>query len=138
LNQAPSSPAELLKSLSDGRAKLHIIRKGLEVRKAHPALFHGGQYTPLYADGGREENICAFTLRANGKTVVAIAPRLFARLMQADDQTPVGEHIWGEARLALPQLDFEDVLTGKRHRGGPTRVSELLPDFPVALLLAGG
>src|SRR6185436_10852719 len=44
-----------LKNLADGRAKLHVIRKGLEVRKKHPEAFHGGTYVPLYADGGREE-----------------------------------------------------------------------------------
>jgi len=57
--------------LEDGSAKLHIIRKGLEVRKKHPALFHGGAYVPLYADGEREENIVAFALRAGGKTLIA-------------------------------------------------------------------
>ena len=136
LNQAAASPAELLQNLSDGRAKLHVIRKGLEVRKALPALFHGGRYTPLQADGGREENICAFSLHAGERCVVAVAPRLFARLMQPEDQAPVGARIWGEARLALPQAQFEDVLTGKRHPGGVTALADLLAEFPVALLLA--
>ncbi len=40
----------LLNNLADGRAKMHVIRKGLEVRKKHPGLFHGAKYTPLYAD----------------------------------------------------------------------------------------
>src|SRR5205814_6723132 len=30
-----SAPAELLANLADGRAKLHVIRQGLAVRKAH-------------------------------------------------------------------------------------------------------
>ena len=53
---------DLLENLADGRAKLHIIRKGLELRKKYPGLFHGAKYTPLYADGGREENVIAFSL----------------------------------------------------------------------------
>jgi (1->4)-alpha-D-glucan 1-alpha-D-glucosylmutase len=125
----------LLKNLADGRAKLHVIRKGLEVRKAHPALFHGGQYTALYADAGREDNVCAFALRSADATLVAVAPRIFARLMQPEDDAPIGEKIWGEASLNLPAGEFEDVLTGERHGGGPTPVSELLAQFPVALLL---
>src|SRR5437660_11420860 len=40
----PPKPAALLANLSDGRAKLHVIRQGLAVRKAHPELFHGGKY----------------------------------------------------------------------------------------------
>jgi (1->4)-alpha-D-glucan 1-alpha-D-glucosylmutase len=126
---------ELLENLSDGRAKLHVIRKGLEVRKAHPGLFYGGQYSPLYADAGREQNVLAFALRSGGRTLIAVAPRLFARLMQPNDIAPVGSRLWGESRLPLPRMEFEDVLTGRRHRGGATRMADLLAEFPVALLL---
>ena len=126
----------MLENLGDGRAKLHVIRKGLEVRKAHPELFYGGHYSPLYANGDREQNVLAFALRSGGRTLVAVAPRLFARLMQPSDFAPLGIRIWGEARLPLPQIEFEDVLTGRRHRGGATPISELLAEFPVALLLA--
>jgi (1->4)-alpha-D-glucan 1-alpha-D-glucosylmutase len=135
LDEGPA-PAEMLENLADGRAKLHVIRRGLEVRKAHPELFYGGHYSPLYVDGEREQNVLAFALRAGGKTLVAVAPRLFARLMQPSDLAPVGSRIWGEARLALPQIEFADVLSGRRHRGGATPMSELLGEFPVALLLA--
>ena len=51
-----------------------MIRKGLEVRKQFPALFQGGKYTPLYADGGREDNILAFSLSDATRSVVAVAP----------------------------------------------------------------
>jgi (1->4)-alpha-D-glucan 1-alpha-D-glucosylmutase len=136
LLEEEAAPSDMLESLSDGRAKLHVIRKGLAIRKSHPGLFNGGQYSPLYADGGREQNVVAFALRAGGKTLVAVAPRFFARLMTQQDIAPVGPRVWGEARLALPQIAFEDVLTGRRHRGGSTLVSDLLSDFPVALLLS--
>ncbi|HEX7053501.1 MAG TPA: malto-oligosyltrehalose synthase [Burkholderiales bacterium] len=130
-----ASPEELVENLSDGRAKLHVIRKGLEIRKAHPGLFYGGAYAPLYADGGREQNVLAFALRSGGRTLVAVAPRLFARLMQPNDLAPVGPRVWGEARLPLPPIALEDTLTGRRFRGGPTPLAELLAEFPVALLL---
>ncbi|MEA3192330.1 MAG: 4-alpha-glucanotransferase [Betaproteobacteria bacterium] len=111
--------------LEDGSAKLHIIRKGLELRKAFPALFHGGTYVPL--DGG--ENILAFALRAGGKTLVAIAPRLFAKITS-----------WEKAGVALPAgfpAAFKNVLTGRgvRARDGHLRLADLLSDFPVALLI---
>jgi (1->4)-alpha-D-glucan 1-alpha-D-glucosylmutase len=131
-----AAPADMVENLADGRAKLHVIRKGLEIRKAQPGLFYGGAYAPLYADGGREQNVLAFALRAGGSTLVAVAPRLFSRLMQPNDLAPVGSRIWGEARLPLPQMEFVDVLTGLRQRGGATLLSDLLADFPVALLLA--
>jgi (1->4)-alpha-D-glucan 1-alpha-D-glucosylmutase len=130
-----ASPAELLADLGDGRAKLHVIRQGLALRKAQPALFHGGEYQALHADGGWEEQVLAFSLSAGTSRLVAIAPRLFARRL-GDAAAPIGS-FWGEARLTLPEGDYEDVLTGRRHRGGTVQLSELLADLPVALLVAG-
>jgi (1->4)-alpha-D-glucan 1-alpha-D-glucosylmutase len=126
---------DFLKNLPDGRAKLHVIRKGLEVRKQYPALFHGAKYTPLYADAGREENILAFALSEGARSVVAVAPRLFARLMDGDDLAPLGRKAWGNARLPL-EGTFVNVLTGERHEArGNVALAELLAAFPVALLV---
>jgi (1->4)-alpha-D-glucan 1-alpha-D-glucosylmutase len=130
-----ASPGGMLENLDDGRAKLHVIRKGLAIRKTHPGLFYGASYLPLHADAGREQNVLAFSLTAGGKTLVAIAPRLFARLMSPEDRAPIGSRIWGEARLHLPQIGLADVLTGRRHGGGATLLADLLSEFPVALLL---
>ncbi|HYL91101.1 MAG TPA: malto-oligosyltrehalose synthase, partial [Burkholderiales bacterium] len=128
-----ASPAQMLATLADGRAKLHVIRQGLAVRKAHAALFHGAEYRPLHADAGFDENVIAFSL---GGRVVAIAPRLFARRL-GDAVAPVGP-FWRDARLPLPEGDFTDVLSGARHAGGPRPMAELLAEFPVALLVNSG
>ncbi len=121
---------ELRKRLLDSNSsgKLRVIRKGLEVRRKYPQLFHGAKYTPLYADGGREDNIIAFSLSDANSCVVAVAPRLFAHLLESDKP-------WGESSLALPAGEFLDVMTGERHRGGRVRIAELLSRFPVALLV---
>ena len=66
---------------------------------------------------------------------VAVAPRLFAHLMDGDDRAPLGAKAWGDARLELPAGEFVNVLTGERHRGGRARVAELLSRLPVALLV---
>jgi (1->4)-alpha-D-glucan 1-alpha-D-glucosylmutase len=133
LEQRFPSINDLLGNLQDGRAKMHVIRQGLAVRKAHPALFHGGRYAPIYADAGYEENVVAFSLSAGGRCVVAVAPRLFSGKLK-DDPAPIGERFWADASLTLPEGDFEDVLTGRRHRGGRRAMAELLAYFPVALL----
>jgi (1->4)-alpha-D-glucan 1-alpha-D-glucosylmutase len=109
----------------NGHPKLRIIREGLELRRKFPALFHGGTYLPL--DGG--EHIIAFALRAGGKTLIAIAPRLFAKVTS-----------WGDAGVALPQgfpAAYRNVLAGRRVRAedGHLRLADLLSDFPVALLI---
>ena len=132
--------ADLLETLSDGRAKLHIIRRGLALRREHPTLFHGGRYVALHADEGREENVCAFALSRNGSAVIAVAPRLFSKLMAEGDAAPLGERTWGDAGIALPEgmpREFQNVLTGEKFRSeGKIRLAQLLARFPVALLVA--
>jgi (1->4)-alpha-D-glucan 1-alpha-D-glucosylmutase len=137
LKGAHASPRQMLQNLEDGRAKLHVIRKGLEVRRKFPALFHGASYTPLYADAGREENVLAFSLGDGKDTVVAVAPRLFAGLMAADDLAPLGAKAWADAKI-VPGIEgeFLDVLTGETHRGRELRIADALASFPVALLVA--
>jgi (1->4)-alpha-D-glucan 1-alpha-D-glucosylmutase len=105
--------------------KLRVIRKGLELRRKHPALFHGGSYVPL--DGG--ENVIAFALRAEGRTLIAVAPRLVARHEGGSD-----------AQIALPAgfpAAYENVLTSAavKIEGGQLRLAKVLSDFPVALLI---
>jgi (1->4)-alpha-D-glucan 1-alpha-D-glucosylmutase len=114
---------------SGGDDKLRIIQKGLEVRRKLPHLFHDGRYTPLYADAGMEEKVIAFALERGADRVIAVAPRLFASL--ADDNNR-----WGRSRLALPEGRYEEVLTGRTLRGGPTPVAEILSGFAVALLVS--
>ena len=128
------APSELLAHLPDGRAKLHVIRQGLAVRKSHAPVFHGGRYTPLYADGGYEENVIAFSLESGGRCVLAIAPRLFARRL-GDGPAPIGAGFWSESRLQLPEGAYVDVMTQHGHNGGAVRLAQLLADFPVALLV---
>jgi (1->4)-alpha-D-glucan 1-alpha-D-glucosylmutase len=139
LSDEEPDPHSLLSMLSDGRAKLHIIRRGLAVRRAHPMLFHGGRYVPIYADSGREENIVAFALVRSGAAVMPVAPRLFAGLMQEGEAAPIGERIWGEASLVLPnelQGELQDVLTGEKLQArGRLPLAQLLARFPVALLV---
>jgi len=134
VGRSERDPAQLLKNLADGRAKLHVIRKGLEVRKKFPALFHGASYVPLYADAGREENVVAFALSDGRRSVIAVAPRLFAGLMDDGDIAPLGKKAWGEARLPVEGRHV-NVLTGEGH-DGQVRVAELLSVFPVALLVS--
>jgi (1->4)-alpha-D-glucan 1-alpha-D-glucosylmutase len=128
--------SSLLANLPDGRAKLHIIRHGLALRRTHPMLFHGGSYGALYADAGREENLCAFILRHGRHAAVAVAPRLFAHLIERHG-AQIGERVWGASKLALPAGRYRNVLTGDELDGGDVPLARLLAAFPVALLVAG-
>jgi (1->4)-alpha-D-glucan 1-alpha-D-glucosylmutase len=142
LDGAPD-PEALLANLGDGRAKLQVIRAGLRLRRAFPALFRGAPYVPLHADAGREENVIAFALVRDPHAVIAVAPRLFAHLMAEEHPAPVGERIWGESCLRLPEgmpYQWEDAITGARHAAadGALVLANVLSRFPVALLAARG
>jgi (1->4)-alpha-D-glucan 1-alpha-D-glucosylmutase len=134
LTKSRPAPAELLARLADGRAKLHVIRQGLAVRRSHAPVFHGGRYAPIHADAGFEENVIAFSLEAAGRCIVAVAPRLFARRL-GDGHAPLGAGFWAESRLVLPQGAYVDVMTQRGHNGGAVRLADLLAEFPVALLV---
>jgi (1->4)-alpha-D-glucan 1-alpha-D-glucosylmutase len=139
LDKKSFSPQGLLEDLADGRAKLHVISRGLSVRKELPGLFYAPAYVPLYADCGREENLCAFALRNGKQAIVAVAPRLFAGLMQEGERAPIGGRVWGDSKLLLPDGlsgDFVNVLTEEKHKGNSLRVADLLATFSVALLVA--
>ena len=141
LNNKSFSPKGLLEDLADGRAKLHVISKGLAIRKELAELFYAPAYAPLYADSGREENVCAFALRNGKRALVAVAPRLFAGLMQEGELAPIGPRVWGDSRLLLPESfsgNFLNVLTSEKHQGNSLRMADLLATFPVALLTMSG
>ncbi|MGE5640274.1 MAG: malto-oligosyltrehalose synthase [Clostridia bacterium] len=130
-----SSPEDLVKDLSAGKAKMHVIRQGLKLRCERPELFLEPSYTALYADAGSEERVCSFMLQNRGRSVIAVAPRLFAHLLK-DGEAMIPAAAWGEARLPVPPGCYEDVLTGKRYEiaGEGIHVAQLLDRFPVALL----
>ncbi|MGH8221049.1 MAG: malto-oligosyltrehalose synthase [Steroidobacteraceae bacterium] len=127
---------ELADSLNDGRAKLLLIRRALELRRANPELFASGAYLPLRVAGPRSAHLIAFMRRRNESVAIAIAPRLYARL------DAVG--VWADTQIELPRRirlnSFSNVLDGATvaaHESGGREVldaAETLASFPVALL----
>lgn len=109
--QIHSSPAKtlqyLLLHIEDGRAKLFIIWKTLNLRKAYPALFYRGDYQALETRGNMAEHICSF-LRRDGEHVVLIAIcRYFARLQQGPNPHTFE---WADTHIVLPDNLTEWVL----------------------------
>jgi (1->4)-alpha-D-glucan 1-alpha-D-glucosylmutase len=143
LDETPE-PEALLADLEDGRAKLQVIRAGLRLRREFPALFRGARYLALRADAGREKHVVAFALHHGSQAVIAVAPRLFAGLPGEAQAAPIGAAVWAQSRLRLPDGlpvgEWEDAITGQRHRltDGALALAEVLARFPVALLAPRG
>ena len=142
---APRTAAE---HLEDGRAKLLLTWKCLELRRAHPELFRDGSYRRLRVRGVRAQHLCAFARRLRQQSLIVIAPRLYRRLLGESAGLPLGEAVWGDTLIELPREDrsrasFRNVLD--RAQLAPVRQGEsvgvlaaaALAEFPVALLCGG-
>jgi (1->4)-alpha-D-glucan 1-alpha-D-glucosylmutase len=150
LSGAPSEDArdlcgELLSTQADGRIKLYIHYKTLNLRKGQPGLFSSGEYTPLSVVGNRAEHVFAFARRSGGTVAIVSVPRLLTRLIPGALQMPLGDSVWQDTRVLLPSeitnVDWRNLFTGERLAASPYDGQRSLPaaaifaDFPVAVLL---
>jgi (1->4)-alpha-D-glucan 1-alpha-D-glucosylmutase len=104
--------------------KLRVTVAALRLRRDHPGWFgRDGSYAPLHPRGAAAEHCVAFS-RA-GAAVTAVT-RLSRRLADAGG--------WRDTELPLPEGRWREQLTGAEVRG-PVPLSELLGDWPVALLV---
>ncbi len=136
-----ASVRKLAEAPHDGRAKLWITWRLLELRREHPELFRDGAYVPLEAHGDKAEHILAFARRHRTATVVVIAGRLFAKLMRDPGALPLGEAAWGETAIEVPLADgtkLENLLTGETLtvQGGRIALARAFASFPGGAFLA--
>lgn len=102
----------------DGRAKLHVVRTALRLRRDRPDLF--ARYDPLTVTGGSARHVLAFD-RGGAVTVVTRLPLGLER-----------SGGWGDTLLELPAGEWRDLLTD---RPAAPELATLLADLPVALLV---
>jgi (1->4)-alpha-D-glucan 1-alpha-D-glucosylmutase len=108
-----------------GLPKLLLIRRALALRHLHPELFDArGTYHPLQVSGVRAEHVVAFA-RGAAPGAVTVVPRWPLRLGGA----------WHDTAVTLPDDGpWHDQLTGGVVSGRIAALTDLLRDFPVALL----
>ncbi|MDH5577626.1 MAG: malto-oligosyltrehalose synthase, partial [Betaproteobacteria bacterium] len=137
---ALSDPRPLLDTLQDGRAKLWVTWRMLELRRKLPELFRDGSYAPLAASGKHAEHVLAFARTHASGTVVVVAGRLYAKMLGAAGKLPLGE-AWEDTALALPPgaTALENVLTGERLEApqGSVPLVKICARFPLAAFLVG-
>ena len=123
--------AELLQSWPDGRIKLYVTWRLLQLRRAHVATFLGGDYRPLDVSGIGAASVVAF---ARDEIVVA-APRL------ARAHVSAGLHLkFDDERIALgrPSATYRSLLDGRTvtcGEDGAVMVREAFAVAPMAVLL---
>jgi (1->4)-alpha-D-glucan 1-alpha-D-glucosylmutase len=128
---ADASLGDLAANWQDGREKLFISYRLLELRRRYPALFAEGDYQPIEVEGERSTHICAFARNRGDETIVVAVPRLVRQLYGIGQTAD-----WGATEIIVsPRGGWQDVLTGRKMKGRDRiRASELLGDFPVSVL----
>ena len=111
----PDIVREFLTTLEDGRLKLYLIWKTLNVRRQHFDLFTYGDYLGLEVKGPLEQHLVAFTRHYESRSIIVIVPRLLAQLVNGTTPYPTGE-LWRENRIILPATEsctYRNILTGE-------------------------
>ncbi|HEX6710030.1 MAG TPA: malto-oligosyltrehalose synthase [Rubrobacter sp.] len=129
----------------DGRPKLYIIWKALAMRRERSELFRDGGYMALQISGESNEHLVAFARRHGNEVAITVAPRLCAKMMDADGSLLPDPAAWGDTSILLPDglAAYSNVLTGEvvvaeeRNGAMSLHVGSLLRNFPVALLETG-
>jgi (1->4)-alpha-D-glucan 1-alpha-D-glucosylmutase len=102
----------------EGRAKLHVVRTALRLRRDHPDLFSA--YTAVSATGSAAGHVVAFDRGG----VIAVVTRLPLGLARSGG--------WADTRLEMPEGTWRDILTDRPSDPGVERLLDILP---VALLV---
>jgi (1->4)-alpha-D-glucan 1-alpha-D-glucosylmutase len=134
---------ELLAAKEDGRIKLYLTWRALELRAASPDLFARGEYVPLTAAGAKADHLVAFARRDGEREVIVAVPRLVAGLLGGTLTDPIGEEIWGDTRLLLPEAapgtSYRDWFTAQTiavepgEDGAGLPMARIFADLPFAL-----
>jgi (1->4)-alpha-D-glucan 1-alpha-D-glucosylmutase len=134
-----SAVSEIFHRLPDGRAKLFVTWRLLQLRRAREALFREGGYTALRVTGEKSRHAVAFARRRGKEACITVVPRLMFGLGMDPGALPVGG-LWGDARVELPFLEdgevLRDAITGRELRvaGGGLALSDVLAVGSVAVL----
>jgi maltooligosyltrehalose synthase len=135
LAAATADPDAARASWLDGRVKLFVTWKLLQLRAQARDLFLDGPYTPLAVSGGANaERVVAFA-RSN---IITIVPRLAHGLVRDGALPPRVD--FGDETVALPAdapSRFRDLFTDQTVEAtdGRILVSSALAAFPVSVLV---
>ena len=140
-DQLATFARELADDMSDGRIKLYLIWKVLNLRKQLPELFQRGEYIPLETAGERAKHLFAFARRHEAKALVVAVPRLCAQLLGSEARMPCDEETWQDTRIEIPgqgtrlrNLMTGELLAPAEH--GAYFAKQLFNNFPVALFVS--
>ena len=102
---ATADIASLVAGRSHGQVKLFVTQRGLALRRQQPEVFARGDYVPLEIIGPLRDHIVGFARALGEQAVIAVVPRLLAKLMPPDE-SPFTAEIWQRTSLSTANLPF--------------------------------
>jgi (1->4)-alpha-D-glucan 1-alpha-D-glucosylmutase len=135
LGERAALARDLLANYADGTVKLYVTHQCLEARRARPELFLRGDYQALPVS----EHVVAFERSFEAERAIVCVPRHTVALTGGSASFALGD-VWRGVELPVPARGrYENVFTGEVHTlARSVRLSELLRNFPIALLLRTG
>jgi (1->4)-alpha-D-glucan 1-alpha-D-glucosylmutase len=140
VSDATAVPSAWTNDLHDGRLKLWLTWRLLQVRASLPALFEQGDYHALSTTGVQAEHVIGYSRSTNDATLYVVASRFFVGLTNGESRWPVGAQLWRDTSLALPGVaDGErlvNLLTDESVgvRDGAVNLAEVFSSMPFAVL----
>ena len=123
-----------------------MTTRALQLRRELPQVFVGGDYIPLRVETSVAGDAIAFARTAGDDVVIAVAPRLCARMVVEHGGAPLGGEAWKTSRVMLPESlrgrMYRQFFTGAEIRpvmtsdSGWIFLGQVFERLPVALLRA--
>jgi (1->4)-alpha-D-glucan 1-alpha-D-glucosylmutase len=150
----PTLAANLLQKWPDGRIKLYVVWRTLQLRREREELLHG-DYLPLEVEGPRQGNVCAFARVQGQQWTLCVVPRFTAEAWRSGPPPAAkqGEPSWLPASwwkdtfVKLPAsspASFVHRLSEQSLKPVPAadgghwlEASNILHSFPVAIATGG-
>jgi (1->4)-alpha-D-glucan 1-alpha-D-glucosylmutase len=112
LDALPAEPSEWLANWRDGRIKLWVMARLLDLRRRRPALFSSGDYTPVTVEGPAAEHVVAFSRHGEDGRLLVAVPRLVADGVRDGARLQIEPAFWNETRLAAGMVGLRCAFTG--------------------------
>ncbi len=143
-NLKSSDLREFPQGFQDERTKIFEINRALKLRDRKKELFQTGKTVPLPVKGALRDHLIAFCRNKEEDFAIVVVPRLLFNIEQA--QPPLLDIDWKDTFICLPKgasKTWTEIFTSitqfskNRGCGQGFFASDLLKDFPVALLVSG-
>ncbi len=132
---------QLCENWTDGRIKLYVIWKALQLRHKFSGLFTDGEFVPAEVSGQRAENVTAFFRKGSIGVALIVAPKWLAASGMENDEAR--SEFWSKTTISLPPImngNWKNAFTGEVFQApsneprNSLNLSTVLGNFPVALL----